>query len=936
MRKTQSGNLKVSRYLAISTSAIALGVALSATSAIAQEKTNAETVVVTGIRGSLQNAIAAKKKNSSIVESVSAEDIGKLPDNSIAESIARLPGIAAQRVNGRAQTLSIRGLGPDYTVTTLNGREQASTNDNRSVEFDQYPGELINQVLVYKTPNASMPVQGIAGTADLRTIRPLSHGKRTFALGYKAEKNSKDAIVGGTENTGERFTATYIDQFMDGKVGVALGYAKSKSPTQNNRWEAWGYTNNFYNTGNSIADGVKPIAASSLLDRSGLMGVLELKPNDQMHVTIDAYHSDFNETIRNQRIEFPLFNPANNGGTVGGAPGWDGSTVLKSYTAANGVVNSATYTGVKAVVGNYVTERDAKVDSIGLNFEYDTKAGWNLFFDASYSKVEREDVILETTAGTGPNGSGALDTITINQSNQTGATITNTIDYSNYNNLVLTDPRGWGSGAVSALGGQAGYLKNPNINDELHTIKFGAKKEVHNPIFKSFTVGLNQTERSKSKIGTEGFLSIATGATSAAVPTAYRRGVTDLSFIGMSKGIIAYDALGLYKDGFYRFTANDYPDAVKSSWAIKESILSMYAMADIDTTLFGHQLTGNIGLQAQMADQEATSQYSTSGGFNPKNVTDGANYTDVLPSANFTLSLPNDVLVRFAAAKTISRPRMDEMQTGSTFSYYANGNGKVFTNDSGQKQTLYWEGNGGNAGVEPWRANAFDLSVEKYFGRKGYVSAAVFYKDITSFIYTRGEFRDFSGYAMNPADAALSTFSGALSNRLGLYTTKANGKGGFIKGVELSASVPFEIFLPVLDGFGATASASFNKSEIRPQNFAIDVPGLSKSVVNATVYYEKHGFSARVSQRYRGDFLGEVPNYNNALDLNWVHSERIVDAQIGYSFQSGPLNGLSLNLSGQNLTDEPFYTYQSKGKPEQVLRYEKYGKTYTLNVLYKF
>ena len=86
-----------------------------------------------------------------------------------------------------------------------------------------------------------------------------------------------------------------------------------------------------------------------------------------------------------------------------------------------------------------------------------------------------------------------------------------------------------------------------------------------------------------------------------------------------------------------------------------------------------------------------------------------------------------------------------------------------------------------------------------------------------------------------------------------------------IKGVELSASVPFEIFLPVLDGFGATASASFNKSEIRPQNFAIDVPGLSKSVVNATVYYEKHGFSARVSQRYRGDFLGEVPNYNLSL-----------------------------------------------------------------------
>ncbi|MBN8649278.1 MAG: TonB-dependent receptor plug domain-containing protein, partial [Caulobacterales bacterium] len=135
MRKSQSGGLKTSRYLAISTSVIALGVALSATSAIAQEQTNAETVVVTGIRKSIQDSISAKKKSSSIIEAVSAEDIGKLPDNSIAESIARLPGIAAQRTNGRAQTLSVRGLGPDFTVTLLNGREQATVNDNRGAEF---------------------------------------------------------------------------------------------------------------------------------------------------------------------------------------------------------------------------------------------------------------------------------------------------------------------------------------------------------------------------------------------------------------------------------------------------------------------------------------------------------------------------------------------------------------------------------------------------------------------------------------------------------------------------------------------------------------------------------------------------------------------------------------------------------------------------------
>ena len=125
-------------------------------------------------RESIQDSIG-KKNESSIVEVVSAEDIGKLPDASIAESIARLPGIAAQRTNGRAQTLSIRGLGPDFTVTTFNGREQASTNDNRTVEFDQYPSELVTQVKIYKTPDAGMVYQGIAGTTDIPTVHPLSY-----------------------------------------------------------------------------------------------------------------------------------------------------------------------------------------------------------------------------------------------------------------------------------------------------------------------------------------------------------------------------------------------------------------------------------------------------------------------------------------------------------------------------------------------------------------------------------------------------------------------------------------------------------------------------------------------------------------------------------------------------------------------------------------
>ncbi|MGE8250866.1 MAG: TonB-dependent receptor plug domain-containing protein, partial [Stenotrophomonas bentonitica] len=136
--------------------------------------TNLDTVQVTGIRRGIENAIAIKQDATSVVEAISAEDIGKLPDVSIAESLGRLPGLAAQRVAGRAQVISVRGLSPDFATTLLNGREVVSTGDNRSVEFDQYPSELVNGVTVYKTPDAALVGQGLSGTIDMQTVRPLS------------------------------------------------------------------------------------------------------------------------------------------------------------------------------------------------------------------------------------------------------------------------------------------------------------------------------------------------------------------------------------------------------------------------------------------------------------------------------------------------------------------------------------------------------------------------------------------------------------------------------------------------------------------------------------------------------------------------------------------------------------------------------------------
>jgi outer membrane receptor protein involved in Fe transport len=155
---------------------------VTSSSAFAQAATpDLKTVTVVGIRKGIEDAISVKKNATSIVEAVSAEDIGKLPDVSIAESIARMPGLAAQRVAGRAQAISVRGLSPDFATTLLNGREMVSTGDNRSAEFDQYPSELLSGVTIYKTPDAGLVGQGLSGTLDMQTVRPLNFKERTVS-----------------------------------------------------------------------------------------------------------------------------------------------------------------------------------------------------------------------------------------------------------------------------------------------------------------------------------------------------------------------------------------------------------------------------------------------------------------------------------------------------------------------------------------------------------------------------------------------------------------------------------------------------------------------------------------------------------------------------------------------------------------------------------
>jgi iron complex outermembrane receptor protein len=236
-------------------------------------------------------------------------------------------------------------------------------------------------------------------------------------------------------------------------------------------------------------------------------------------------------------------------------------------------------------------------------------------------------------------------------------------------------------------------------------------------------------------------------------------------------------------------------------------------------------------------------------------------------------------------------------------------------------------------------ANSFDVSLEHYFADGGgYVSLAAFHKDIdqwvdgsTTVAVDWGQtgvaaLEDLygAGYAAANPDALIGTSSGPT-----------NSDGGWLQGIEFAFNLPGETIAPALEGFGMLASYSYTDSEIEPQpGNIISIPGLSERVGNVTLYYENGGFEARVSNRWRSEFLGEVTGFGAGREFRDVFAESVVDAQIGYEFAGGRFDGVSVYLQGNNLTDEEFVTGNSDD-PRQVKDFQQYGSTYLFGISWR-
>jgi iron complex outermembrane receptor protein len=315
-------------------------------------------------------------------------------------------------------------------------------------------------------------------------------------------------------------------------------------------------------------------------------------------------------------------------------------------------------------------------------------------------------------------------------------------------------------------------------------------------------------------------------------------------------------------------------------------------------------------------------------------VTDGDKYWQFAPNLNLNFKPGHDFIIRLSAARQIARPRMYDLRASRSWSYTP---ANASSNDLSHSP---WGGSGGNSKLRPWAANSFDLSIEKYFAEKrGYFAVAGFTKKLTNYIYEQQSVADFTGYPVSSGPEPVL--------RQGIVTQPVNGQGGNLSGAEVTLSLSSELFNRDIKGFGLIMGGAYTDSSIKPwgpANASAPIAGLSRHVANFTAYYERKGFSVRISDRYRSENRQYIttfgkPSPGGDVNPNGGYSvaqpENVIDAQLSYAFAKGPFKGLTLLLQGYNLNNEPLVTYENND-PRRVVNYQRYGASYSFGASYKF
>ena len=892
---------------------VATGVSLSTIAPAEEQAKEAplQEVVVSGFRSSLQKAAEIKREADVVTDVISAEDIGKFPDQNLADSLQRITGVQITRTNGEGSRVSVRGLSPDFTQTLYNGRVITSPSGGRSFEFATLASDFVNAVEVSKTPSADMIDGGLAATINIKTARALDLGRDRYAF-------TAEGVYEGKSEDLTPHIAAYMNKIISDQLGVTLGVNFQKRKFRTDTLRAFGFENGVeatrnprldYNLDGDFGDTFRFNHEAGMrvnlgdTERLTAIGGVQVKPTDSIDLHGDVLFSKYDVTLNQPTNTLRFTNIV--------CP----SNCVKNSIIENGRVVYLDADGIDYRNGNSNSDTRNKTISgaLGATFDFepftvDTQVS------ASHSKQSVTGVQLSVmgrasafedfrgdpgnlpqfgfTRGYDPLNPANFRVIGING------------DYNRPTNDRNTD------GRIDVA-----YDIDRSFAKSLH---FGGLYSVRDQQFRSNRIALSAKDAAAA-LGVPFNPSIEGGSFDAS-PF-----MTQYSFDGLFDsydGPVRFPSTWLDSDlsklyavlPLDRLLALSPPSPnLSTDYEVEEKLSAGYLRLDFEA--LDDRLGGNVGVRFVRTNQTSSGYApdlslivfaqagaaTTIPGVTPTSLR--RSYNNWLPSLNARYKLTDDLIARFGAARVLSRPTLGTLSPSTT----VNANVRSITIN--------------NPNVDPYLADQLDLSLEYYLDNGGLLSTAVFYKDVKNFVVntTRME-------TLNVTEKE----TGKLIQLPFTIFQPDNGAGAKLKGVELGMQMPFSFLPGIWNGFGAIVNYTYldaGEAQVTQGGPPLPLPGVSKSSYNIVGYYERGGFSGRLAYNYRSSFVNSTTA--NFGDGSYGQSYGQIDASFSYDINQR----IGFTLEGLNLDNSVVRTQNDAGYGRG---YENIGRRYTFGVRARF
>jgi iron complex outermembrane recepter protein len=844
-----------------------------------------EEVVVTGIRESLNRARDIKRDATQFVDAIVADDIGKLPDRNVAESLARVSGVQVDRGIAEGTSISVRGL--RQNVYLFNGRQIIDPTGRGGIGLETLgtstfgllalvPSELISRLELTKLASADQLAGALGGIVDVQTPMPLDgpsrYGAKVGGVYYD------QASEGGYEGF-----VLASQKFAGDTLGVQVSASYNKRDLSQEGLDTFSGYSRFTDAGGTVRFGnadARPEAIAEQRKNLGLNGVVQWQPMEGVEIVADTFYSELDSDRDRHWLSFTP--------TAG---------LTNARYSANNILLSGTATG-PVLTNTEFLDTDADIWSSALRGKFEVterlRASAEVDYTKATSSAHQVYFRLQPIVGITPSvnfdftrgdlGSYQISGIDLSDPAQLRYTILfdNTFIAQSTDTALRTD---W------TYDLDAGFFK---------AVGFGARYD---------RVDSEQNPK-RADIRPAG--GIPATALSAFTTMYSNGGFASGEFAGLPRSYLAASAAITGCSAFTNvpqvsqdvqcLQPRNNTNAFASTFEIKERFTEGYGKLDFDTQLGTSALTGNLGVRFVKRELESIgNQINPTGGATPSSFE--RDDDDFLPSAVAKLAVGDDWIFRLGGARVIAYPNTVDLNSGVTLA-----NNAVFV---GGVQTVLGTGTGGAPDLDPFKADQVDLAAEYYFGEQALVSLGLFYKDVSTFIVQR----------QNP-----ETYNGVnyLINR------KINGEGADVQGVELLVQLPFYFLDGAWDGFGVIASYSYIDSNTPIRDVAgrtLPLPGLSPNNVNFVGYYEKGPLSVRLAYNWRDDYLIGLSAAATGI-YNSPYTD--LSATLRYDFSSN----VSVGLEALNLLDEKQRTYD--GVDEALRTNLFFGRIYKASVSLKF